>query len=62
MGDVVDLNEFRQKKLSRQFDEEQKRRKQKQVLRERRENELDDSMSRHPAYMFQKNKKKFDDE
>lgn len=62
MGDVVDLNEFRQKKLSKQFDEEQKRRKQKQINRERRENELEDSMSRHPAYMFQKNKKKFDDE
>lgn len=60
MGDVVDLNEFRQKKLSKQFDEEQKKRKQKQVLRERRENELDDSMSRHPAY--QSRKKKFDDE
>lgn len=62
MGDVIDLNEFRQKKLSKQFDEEQKRRKQKQINRERRENELEDSMSRHPAYMFQKNKKKFDDE
>ena len=62
MGDVVDLKEFRQKKLSKQFDEEQKRRKQKQINRERRENELDDSMSRHPAYMFQKNKQKFDDE
>lgn len=60
MGDVVDLNEFRQKKLSKQFDDEQKKRKQKQINRERRENELDESMMRHPAY--QSRKQKFDDE
>lgn len=62
MGDVVDLNEFRQRKLSKQFDEEQKKRKKKQDLRERRENELDDSMSHHPAYLFQKNRKKFEED
>lgn len=62
MGDVTDLNDFRQKKLSKQFDEEQKKRKQKQINRERRENELNDSVSNHPAYLFQKNKKRFDDE
>lgn len=69
MSDVVDLNEFRQKKLSAQFDAEQqkradekKKRKQKQILRERRENELDDSVMNHPAYLFQKNKFKDNDE
>lgn len=62
MGEIVDLNEFRQRKLSKQFDEEQKKRKRKQDLRERRENELDDSLSRHPAYLFQKNKKKFEED
>ena len=62
MGDVVDLNEFRQKKLSPQFDDEQKKRKQKQILRERRENELDESIMSHPAYLFQKNKKNFEDD
>lgn len=62
MGDVVNLNEFRQKKLSNQFDEEQKRRKQKQINRERRENELDESIMNHPAYLFQKNKFKDNDE
>lgn len=69
MGELVDINEFRQKKLSTQFDEEQqkradenKKRKQKQILRERRENELDDSMMNHPAYLFQKNKLKGNDE
>jgi hypothetical protein len=56
MGDVVDLNEFRQKKLSPQFDNEHKKRKQKQILRERRENETDDFMDSYPAYLFQKNK------
>lgn len=64
MGDVVNMDEFRQKKLGKQFDDEQKKRKQKQVIRERRENEqdLDESIMRHPAYLFQKNKKKFDDD
>ena len=64
MGDVVDLNEFRERKLSKQFDEEQKKRKKKQIIRERRENEqdLDESVMRHPAYLFQRNKNKFDDD
>lgn len=63
MGEVVDLNEFRQRKLSRQFDTAPKKKKvSKQVLRERRENEDDESMMSHPAYLFQKNKNKFKDD
>jgi hypothetical protein len=63
MGDVVDLDEFRQKKLSAQFDaekqkraDEKKKRQQKQNQRERRDNELDESMMHHPAYRSRKNK------
>jgi hypothetical protein len=67
MGELVDLNEFRERILSSQFDAEKKKRaddkkkrQQKQNQRERRENELDDSMMRHPAY--QSRKKKFEDD
>ena len=62
MGELIDLNEFRQRKLSRQFDETQKKKKKKQDIREMRENELDESMMNHPAYLFQKNKGKFKDD
>lgn len=60
MGELIDLNEFRQRKLSAQFDEQKKKKKNKQDLRERRENELDESMMRHPAY--QSRKKKLEDD
>lgn len=62
MGELVDLNEFRQRKLSRQFDATQKKKKKKQDIREMRENELEESMMNHPAYLFQKNKGKFKDD
>lgn len=67
MGELVDLNEFRERKLSSQFDAEKKKRaddkkkrQQKQNHRERKENEIDESMMRHPAY--QSRKKKFEDD
>lgn len=60
MGELIDLNEFRQRKLSSQFDGQKKKKKNKQDLRERRENELDESMMRHPAY--QSRKKKLEDD
>jgi hypothetical protein len=60
MGDVVDLNEFRERKLSSQFDSEKQKRKKKQELRERRDNELDESLMRHPAYQSRKKKSEDD--
>lgn len=60
MGDVIDFEEFRQRKLSKQFDVEKKKRKNKQTLREQRENELDETS--HPAYKPKKGKKKFEDD
>jgi hypothetical protein len=60
MGDVVDLNEFRERKLSSQFDAEKQKRKKKQELRERRDNELDESLMRHPAYQSRKKKSEDD--
>jgi hypothetical protein len=66
MGEVIDLDEFRRRKLSKQFDNVSKKTKKKQNIRERRENELDESEMRHPAYQNQpvrhQKKKKFEDD
>lgn len=60
MGDVVDLDEYRQRKLSKQFDAHRKKKPSKQVLRERRENEQDEEYS-HPSRSPRKNKEWDDD-
>jgi hypothetical protein len=66
MGEVIDLDEFRRRKLSKQFDNVSKKTKKKQNIRERRENELDESEMRHPSYQNQpvryQKKKKFEDD
>lgn len=50
MGEVVDLNKYK----------ELKKRKRKQDLRERRENELEEAINSHPSKL--RNKKFKDDE
>jgi hypothetical protein len=51
MGDIISLDEYRQQKLGSQFDVDKKKKKKanKQVIRERRENEIDDTYKRHPS-------------
>ena len=51
MGDIISLDEYRQRKLGSQFDVDKKKKKKpnKQVIRERRENEIDDNNKRHPS-------------
>ena len=49
MGELINLDEYRQNRLSRQFDTAPKKRKAtKQELRERRENELEEEIW-HPS-------------
>lgn len=61
MGELINLDEYRQRKLSRQFDVAPKKRKaSKQDLRERRANELEEGF--HPSKGTSRKKKEWDDD